>query len=290
MTIPTDIYHILKNQGPKSSSEVREILVREFDISSDAATQRISRAKPPINKIKGWLPRNEAYLYLDKHRRTHSFERNFYKKLLEKKSVYGIALASVISRGGIINESEFYCITGSPYNLKKQTSGEKLKRGLLDEGFITSQNNPLMGASLIVTPALFNSQKESAIRARLITEEIFISLLKEWLEKNCYIANDLAKYRGVDIESNRKVGQFSWDIESPSYLRPLKGGVFPVKKPGFVVCDVLFRSRVTDHALSAFIKKIKIFEQTANSGSLFPMFIAYHFEKEAFNFAKSEEC
>ena len=74
------------------------------------------------------------------------------------------------------------------------------------------------------------------------------------------------------------VGQFKWDLTGPSYLLPVRR---PGITNGFVVADVTAEERLSEHEIRYFIRKVKMYQNTSNSGVLFPILMARGFSGEA---------
>jgi len=74
------------------------------------------------------------------------------------------------------------------------------------------------------------------------------------------------------------VGQFKWDLTGPSYLLPVRRSN---NKNGFVVADVVDEERLSVHEIRYFIRKVQMYQNTSNSGVLFPILMARGFSGDA---------
>jgi hypothetical protein len=75
---------ILKQRGPLMSSELSSILVSQFGIVKNTASQTITRDKKII-KIKGFYSSSQSFCYLEEHKE----QINFYDNLLSSFLTYG---------------------------------------------------------------------------------------------------------------------------------------------------------------------------------------------------------
>lgn len=61
-----DLEKIIEIEGPKLSSELIELIVKNDKVSTDTARKRLSRLKDPISKIKGLFSEIKSFFIIKK--------------------------------------------------------------------------------------------------------------------------------------------------------------------------------------------------------------------------------
>ena len=103
-----------------------DILTQRLNISPQAARQRLSRARTPVERYPGHLlPKGEAFFYLRDQRNKECFWDNLLRDLRETGAVYACAIDGLAARGGVVSEDEFAVVSGAPIALKKQVSSKQ---------------------------------------------------------------------------------------------------------------------------------------------------------------------
>lgn len=272
------IENILSELGPSLSSAVVSKLVDTCSISSDVARKRLSRARSPIERISHRLfPRNEAFIFLKSQYKTEWYWANLLRDLRDKNTVYACALDGILARGGIVKATEFAVISGAPFALKKQVSVSRVEKTLIDIDAISEENEEGLGRCFSINPRIASAQTGIAyIKAICRAECIILEELREWVKKN-----NLGSYGKITIRGEMKplqVGQFKFDLTGPCYFRPLRE---QKKAHGFVVADVFANGWLELNQIKYFLRKIEIYEKTANSGKLYPILLADGYESDA---------
>ena len=274
------IENILGELGPSLSSIVAAELANRCKISRDAARKRLSRAGSPIERTSYRLfPKNEAFVFLKSQYNSEWYWTNLLRDLREKNTVYACALDGILARGGTVKATEFPVISGAPIALKKQVSLSRVEKTLINIGAITEQNEGRLGRCFVVNQQIASTQMGIAyIEAINRVECIILEDLRRWIQKN-----NLGSYHKITIRGENKplqVGQFKFDLTGPCYFRPLRE---PKRKHGFIVADVFANDSLELNQIKYFLRKIKMYEKTANSGKLYPIMLAVRYETEAFN-------
>ena len=80
---------VLKTFGPSLSSDLKDILVNKYNLTQDAARQKISRAGGDVFKLKNLpFPRNATFVYLKSQFGSHDYWLALHEALLKTNSSY----------------------------------------------------------------------------------------------------------------------------------------------------------------------------------------------------------
>ncbi len=277
----------LRRYGPCLTSDVSEYLVQSHGLSAVAARKRVSRSPEPVKRL-GFVifPRRARFIYLEQQFGSADYWHNLIEALHATNSIYGHALAALRLRDGIVPEQHFAIACGAPVKQARHLSPDTIVTRLHKAGLVKTL--PIAGLGNCI--ALANDEehferKAIIIRARLTTEEILLSAVRDWVRKL-----GLGSYDRVKMRSGPAlpmVGTFAWDLSAPSYLSPMirsdKSGRV---KPGFVVCDVLFGRRLDVADVRPFITKCVTLRGLMNVGPCLQMFVAERYSREAFALLK----
>jgi len=259
---------ILKELGPSRSSLVVEEL-QKLGINSDAARQRISRATPPIRKFPvPLLPKNEAFVYLQDDRGTEEFWTNFQRDMRETKSIYGMALDSLIAHGGIIPRDRFGTISGATITPRKgQVSADSVLKCLVAAGMVEELNTGEYGPCVRIRESQLGYADYSGFFGRQKAELILLDAVREWARRI-----GMASYNSIQIRGDEKlkpVGPYAFDLAGPCYLLPVKS---KTSQPGFFVCDVIAEGILDEHSIAYFIRKAEATQSMIGSGIVAMLF------------------
>jgi hypothetical protein len=286
--VKSDLEALLRLYGPSLSTDLAAALVKRYRITSAAARKRISRPPPQVKRL-GFLrfPRNARFLYLQADFGSERYWLNLIRALLHSNSAYGLGLAALHQRGGILPVGHFQIACGSPLRQKQHLSAETVLANLLQAKLVDKYEVPGVGfcVALLQGPDRYDEAK-SDIRARLIVEKILLGATETWL-KNLGIAS----YGKVAIRdtgpSQPKVGTFVWDLTAPCYLAPmLRREADGKQNPGFIACDVLLGTQVSEEGIRPFLNKCITLRSLRKVGRCMQIFIASHFAPAAFQLAK----
>ena len=270
----TPIEKALTEAGPMRAQRLVTTLTQLLNISPDAARQRLSRARTPVERYPGrLLPRNEAFFYLMTQRNDERYWENLLRDLRETGAVYACAIDGLAARGGIVSVDEFTVVSGAPIALKKQVPTAEVAKKLVSLGVMQETEVGGLGRCFVANPnAVMEPLSPGRIRARRLTQDVMLDGLREWVWKNGIGSRHTITIR--DEGQPCKVGQFQWDLTGPSYLLPVRRAN---SLQGFVVADVFTEDRLDVPHIQYFIRKVQTYQNTSNSGALFPILMAESF-------------
>lgn len=278
---------IITALGPMLSSQLGQILVSQYGLSSTAARQQISRAKS-LHRF-GYLkfPKNAQFLYKQDQYMSPYFWDALRKALIETGSAYGRAIVAIEARGGVIPKSHFSIVCGSPLNQRKHLSQNIILDNLLKSKILENIELPGVGECLALARTVNNVDQKlfASTRARLITENILLKAVRTWAQNL-----GIASYNKILIrdegEKQPQVGTFTWDLSGPSYLSPMVSWTAEQIKPGFLTCDVLLGARVNENEMNTFIHKCTTLKSLKKVGRTLHIFIADRYFTAAFKLGK----
>ncbi|WP_419861195.1 hypothetical protein [Candidatus Palauibacter sp.] len=273
----TSIVRALTAEGPARASRVVATLTRSLGISPEAARQRLSRARKPVARIAGLLPKREAFLYLEKQHNTQIYWDHLLRDLRETGTVYACAIDGLHARGGVVPVDEFAVVSGAPIDLKKQVPATTVMNKLVSLGVMSDAELGGIGRCCVAEAGAIMAPLDAAhIQARRLTESVILDGLREWAWRNGIGSRHTIAIRGE--ETPCRVGQFKWDLTGPCYLLPLRRGR---QEHGFVVADVFTENVLDVHHIRYFVRKVQVYQKSTNSNALFPIIVAEGFTGEA---------
>lgn len=279
---------LLKERGGCLSTELAKVLVDEYKLTPTAARQRVSRGTPNIKRL-AYLPfaRNARFLYLKQNFGSQKYWSSLIRALLDSSSAYGLVLAALQQRGGIIPEAHFPIACGAPLRQTRHLSPETLFKRLHQAGLVGNYDVPGVGPCVALLQG--DGRYDGAaprIRARMITENILLQAIRDWLKCLGLASFDKVALRGEGADLP-KIGTFAWDLTAPSYVGPMvEWGVAGKPKPGFVACDVLLGSEISEDGLAPFVHKCETLRHLKNVGRCLQIFVAERYSGNAFKLAK----
>ena len=152
------VIEALKNGGPARARRLVTTLTRSLDISSGAARQRLSRARVPVQRLLGLLPKREAFFYLESQHNTQIYWDHLLRDLRDAGTVYACAIDGLRARGGIVPVDEFAVVSGAPVALKKQVQVSRVVNELVSLGVMREEELQGLGrcyiaeSSAVMTP------------------------------------------------------------------------------------------------------------------------------------------
>lgn len=281
------VEEFLKAVGPRLSSAVADHLVANLGLTPAAARKRVSRLGDEVGRL-GYVtfPRKARFLYLRQQFGSPAYWENLIDALLAANSAYGLAIAALRQRGGLIPQAHFSIACGSPLKQARHLSPDTVYHRLHQAGLVEKILVPGLGecVSLVQSEGHYDFLADM-VRARLITEDVLLSAVRDWLRKLGLVSYNKVMTRAGDTLPT--VGTFSWDLTAPSYLgfmmRADKEGK---PKPGFVACDVCLGSEVGAAGIKPFLHKCVTLRRLRNVGSCMQIFVADSYSSEAFDLAK----
>lgn len=280
---------LLNTTGPCLSTELTRLLVEKHDITAEAARKRVSRGCSGLKRLAYLpFPRKARFLYLQKDYRSPQYWASLREAILSSSSAYAPAFAALLQRGGIMPKAHFSIACGAPLRQKKHLPPETILSRLKKANIIGDIEVPGVGSCIILTEEVSDGVDFdfSRLKARLITEAILLKAIRMWARNLGLVSFDKVKLRDEN-ETMPRVGTFAWDLTGPSYLAHMvewsKDGKM---SPGFIACDVLLDTKVTETGLSPFLHKCSTLRNLKRVGRCFSMFVADSYSKEAFRKAK----
>jgi hypothetical protein len=294
------LYTYLDNELFASGGELKELLVKKFNISEDYARQVISRAAKAktLKSSKPYTFGKSQFIYFSNE---EILDANKIKRISKKSRPPLYRLLSVLEqRGGIISFYEAMKITASPGNgssTKVTTLEDMLK--VLKKLNIVYEKNDVSGIRFIIECSVpgehFGELVEQAIISRaygqMITDASLIPDILRWLNR-CNLINS----EKIPVYRNKKTpgigavhNQLYWDAFSytkSTGINPiLASKVDSIEKQTLVVLDVVLSENHSVEHLDGFYGRVQINLNSVSTGSrkVLPIVIYRNCESEALN-------
>lgn len=282
------IKSIIQKNGPSGASKVKSYLIAQ-GINEEAARQRISRSlrKGEIEKFKKLqLPKKENFLFLNDHRGEPEFWESLIKAHVEANSTYGIAMKSIMSRGGAIPKRYFDILSGAPEKLKKHLHPEKVLENLIFSGLLRTEEDDELGESIFLdAEGTLRHIGRDALRVKVMVEDILINAVYDWSRKMGFASYNAIKKKS--LKSIPKWGHFGWDITAPCGVLPIARFNDDKFVSGFVVIDVT-TSSIDINGLKYFLNKCSTIRSIQGMRPFLAMFVADGFSEKAFKLGKQK--
>ncbi|MCQ9148086.1 hypothetical protein [Ochrobactrum sp. BTU2] len=208
----------LESHGPALSSVVSQHLVEMLHISPVAARKRVSRIGAEVKRL-GYLtfPRKARFMYLQSQFGSPIYWEKLIDALLGSRSAYGLAIAALRQRGGLMPAEHFPIACGAPIKQSRHLSPETIFKRLNEAGLLERVEVSGLGdcIALVQSPGHYEF-RASDVRVRLITEGFLLTAVRDWVRKLGIVSYDKVVTR--DGENRPMVGTFAWDLTAPSYL------------------------------------------------------------------------
>ena len=274
----------LATNGPALSSEIANHLVKTGFSPANARKiiQRSGSAVARLSNIR--FAHNEQFLYLKKQYNKAIFWESLIGAFRATKSVYGLAVDSLIARDGAWPVYYFDIISGSPENLSKHISSSTVLKRLLEIRLIEIVEYPDLGGLARISSAAIPQLSKvigKSLRSRLIAEDILLFGLQDWLRKT-----GIGSWKQVKVRvpgTKPKFGQFRWDFSAPSFVYPMRilhrSSARNIN--GFVIGDVLLGRVVEEKDLEYFFTKADMMRSQPKTRPFLAIFVAERFETTA---------
>jgi hypothetical protein len=286
---PGTIETILKAEGPCLSNRICEALQKE-GLTPAAARQRVSRVGGSVQRLPALtFPRGAKFLFLESQRGTRPYWEALIRDIKTASPAYAAAVAALLSHGGIVPLRHFPIVCGSPIRQSGQLSADAVLHRLESAHIIKEIEVEGIGTCLSLTENfILKPAQDAAFRARLLTESILLSAVKQWARKLGAASYDRITTRDDEGDVPR-VGTFAWDLAGPSYLRPIVHHDQNGKpKPGFLVCDAVLGGEVLNEAaVAAFVRKCSLLGALKKLPPVWPVLVAQGYSREAFRLGRS---
>lgn len=282
------VANVLKTLGPCVSSDLTAALVKNHGLTSTNARQKVSRSTS-IKKLAYLpFPRNARFVYLQADYGSPEFWHALTRDLLKHTISYGGGLAALIARGGVMPVVHFAIACGAPLAQKRHLSPVSILDRLRTAKLVQTFDVPGIGECVELAQSTSPSSLDVMhMRARIRTEEVLLSAVKDWARSLGLVSYNTVALRDEGADQPR-VGTFNWDLTAPSYLGALTQWEGGTVKPGFLVCDVLLGVNVTEQAIRPFINKCKTLRTLPKIGRCLQVFVADGYTPDAYALAKSE--
>ena len=286
-TTPRTIEAILKAVGPCLSTRVAAEMEKD-GLSDQAARQRVSRLGAGIGRLHSLpFPRRAKFVFLESQQGSRAYWEALIRDIQEASPAYAAAIAGMVARGGVVPTAHFPIVCGSPIRQSGHMSAATVYQRLSDADLLHLVEVPGVGDCVSLTDALFlRAAEDATLRARLVTEGILLTAVKDWARK--LGAASYGKIQTRDETVLPQVGTFAWDLAGPSYLRPMVRRTADGKpKPGFLVCDVALGDPLTEAAVAAFVRKCTTLGGLKKLAPVWPVLVAERFSREALRLGRS---
>lgn len=280
---------LLKSRGPCLSTELTDYLVNS-GVSPAAARQRVSRGAPEIKRL-AHLPfaRKARFLYHRDEYASPLYWERLYAAIFATNGPYARALGAVLARRAV-PVNDFLSACGAPLAQKKQLSAATVLDRMVDANVLVKAELSGLGPC-VITKATYERYLQNldelavVVRSRLITENILLDSIREWLRRLAMVSFNAVRTRGQETP---RVGTFAWDLSAPSYLTSV---ITHQKdnniKPGWVVCDVLLIDNVQLRHIEAFLHKVRSLGALKNIGRTMFIIVAQSYDADAFKALRS---
>ena len=279
----------LLSNGPSLSSELSEYLVKAHGLTREAARKRVSRAGGEVRRLAYiTFPRRARFLYLQQQFASPTFWDQLSEALIDANTAYGLAIAAIRQRDGLIPVAHFAIACGAPVRQVRHLSPDTIFERLSNAGLLQKVTVQGVGEciALVQTPGYYDFLGAD-VRARLVTEEFLLIAIRDWVRKLGIVSHDKVAIRKNEIQP--RVGTFAWDLTAPSYLGPMvRFGKNGSVKPGFVACDVYLGSEMNLNGVKPFISKCVTLRALRNVGACLQILVADKFSKDAFVLLKQK--
>ena len=279
----------LNTHGPCLSSEISAHVSRSLKISPQAARQRVSRARGDVKRLAYLVfPRRARFVYLEHQFGSPVYWERLSWALIESNSSYGLAIAALQQRGGIMPLAHFPIACGAPLKQSKHLSPETILKRLKRAGLLEVTHVRGVGECVaLIQDKSYYDLLSAGLRARLIAENILLLAVRDWLRNLGIVSYGATRIR--DADSQPRVGTFAWDLSAPSYLACMvKFGKDKRPKPGFVACDVYLGQIIDLAGAQAFINKCTTLRTLRNLGPCMQLFVAFNYLPDAFQQLKEK--
>lgn len=268
----------LELHGPSRSSSITEWLIKNENLTAEAARKRLSRIKPPLRRFPvQLLPKGENFIYQQDQRSEERFWVNFHQAMRSSGSVFGSAIDGLLARKGVIRDKEFSVISGAPaIPMKKQVMSMNIADRLEHAGIAQRTMHTDGDTYISICLSAMYFPDWGGLKARQLAEDIILDGVREWARKL-----GMASYHKIAIrgDANRTpIGPFMFDLAGPSYLLPLKG---PNLQPGFLVADVFTDNILDLNQIQYFIRKASMLNSLLKGTGVLAILIADGFTGDA---------
>lgn len=274
---------ILAKDGPQLSTDVAKKLMSVHGMYSDAARQTIRRSFSTVRRLKGIVfPHRARFLYLDMHYGMLMFSNRLLEALKASNHHCYSGLLALTERDGVLPLGHFKTACGAPKMQKKQVNADRLLENLLASNLAKLVDIDGIGECVALGTLREEDIDVPGLKARLVTEALALSAVKEWARRLGVGGYNQVTIRGNDVDPP-SAGPNYWDLTAPCYLYPLLGKSSEQNKikPGSFVCDIYLGGKVSEACIETFMKKCLNVRGFPKVSPMLQMFVADSYSSEA---------
>jgi hypothetical protein len=283
------VKQLLTDGGPCLSTDLSQKLVDIYGMKPDAARKRVSRGCVGLKRLAHLpFPRKARFLYLEENFASPWYWEALFKAIRDSDSSYAYVLEALIQRDGILPKAHFQAACGAPKRQKKQLSAETILERMIKANVLVEIDVAGIGPCIVLKKheEVFDSDVQK-LRARLIAESVLLGAIAAWARNL-----NMSSSGTLSIRTPKKqpaIGPYAWDLTGPCYLYPLRKVTEDRKvRPGFIACDVLLGSMITEGGLRPFLRKCSNLRSLRNIGHCLQIFVVDGYSHAAFDLARSQ--
>lgn len=268
----TELEQLLKRSGPLLSGEIASHFETTERVSKEAIRKRLSRAAPPVSRLKGFFADNQSMMYLQEQYK----KEEYFDGLREACKKSARRLYSIISaleyHNGFLHADHIATYSFSSVGKLKGHKMAKLTIEKLAELDVISFDDSLYR----LNPYLLSGTPSNIIKYRAIetAKNFVLSQFTSWARNIGLTSFNTAKYHS-------EYGKFQWAFTSPSYIKSLTKFANTKLNPAFVVADILIGKEANADDVAFFIEKVNIVAAQRNASRMLPFLIVESVTPEA---------
>lgn len=268
----TNCGNILLQYGPLISSDLSDILVRDYGMLKNTASQIISRDNT-ILKVKGFFTSSQSFCYLEEQINQIDFYDILLTSLFEHGRKYWYCLNALKMSGGIISQKYLECYTNYPIvPLKSHIPFKEVLQKFVEQKILIFNED-----RYLLSPKFNKSFTSYAYYTT-------IELIKDAVLENFHTWTKTIGLISFNTgETFKEYGKFSFGFKGVSYVTGLMDGT----KNGFVVADILMGHPIYENDVRFFIEKINTIKQFNKSSRLIPFLLVDDLDQNALKLLKA---
>jgi len=276
----TYIEKYIKEKGGILSGDLARHIESKQGITNEAARKRIQRLKSPIHKISGLFSDKKVFVY-----HSDNFQNSeYFTDLVEAFKTDGKRCYSIINaikyHHGLVPIDELANYSISPVNpIKGHMKFSSVIELLKKHNLIRETNSGEYGLNISVAEQI--NPNNRYIKGVQLSKRLVIQQFETW-SKNIGLVS-FKKGRNNNI-----VGGFQFAFTAPTYIDGFVGYANKIKRPGFLVADILIGNLTNENTVSFFLRKIAAIKASNPSLKLFPVLIVDGISSEGLNQLKSK--
>lgn len=270
----------IKNKGGILSGDLARYIQKKQGISNEAARKRVQRLKSPIHKIGGLFADKKVFVY-----HSDNFQNSdYFNDLVEAFRTDGKRCYSIINglkyHHGLVLVDELPNYSISPVNLiKGHMKFSSVIELLKKHNIIYETNTGEYGLNIHISEQL--SPNVRHIKGIQLSKSLVIQQFETWSKNIGLVSFKKGK-------NNNLVGGFQFAFTAPSYIDGLVGYTNKIKKPGFLVADILIGNITNENTVGFFLRKIAAIKASNPTLNLLPVLLVDGITSEGLNKLKSK--